>query len=81
MDTSKQWHGGKGSKRRNSNEEAYADGWELAFGKPEPRVKARKAQPKHSITQVHKDKTKYNRRTKNNAQLMHEEKVFGNTDV
>ena len=73
---SKQWHGGKGSKRRNSNEEAYADGWELAFGKPEPKVKARKAQPKHSVTKVHEDKTKYNRRTKNNKQLMHEEKVF-----
>ena len=55
---SKQWHGGKGSKRRNSNEEAYADGWELAFGKPEPKVKARKAQPKHSVTQIHKDKSK-----------------------
>mgnify|MGYP006156128043 CR=1 FL=1 len=77
----KQWHGGKGSKRRNSNEDAYADGWELAFGKKKPEIKARKEQPSHSITQVHKDKTKYNRRTKNNSQLMHEEKVFGNTDV
>ena len=26
------WHGGKGSKRRNSNEEAYADNWEKIFG-------------------------------------------------
>ena len=25
--------GGKGSARRNSNEEAYADNWELIFGK------------------------------------------------
>ena len=58
MDTSKQWHGGKGSKRRNSNEDAYADGWELAFGKKKPEVKARKAQPSHSITQIHKDKSK-----------------------
>ena len=58
MDTSKQWHGGKGSKRRNSNEELYADNWEKIFGKPEPKVKARKAQPKHSVTQIHKDKSK-----------------------
>tara|TARA_B100000900_G_scaffold391275_1_gene385746 strand:+ start:1145 stop:1363 length:219 start_codon:yes stop_codon:yes gene_type:complete len=58
MDTSKQWHGGKGSKRRNSNEELYADNWEKIFGKPEPKVKARKAQPKHSATQIHKDKSK-----------------------
>jgi len=54
----KQWHGGKGSKRRNSNEEAYADGWELAFGKKKPEIKARKAQPDHSVTQIHKDKSK-----------------------
>ena len=51
----KQWHGGKGSKRRNSNEDAYADGWELAFGKKKPEIKARKEQPSHSITQIHKD--------------------------
>ena len=35
----KQWHGGKGSTRRNSNEDAYADGWELAFGKKKPEIK------------------------------------------
>jgi len=58
MDTSKQWHGGKGSKRRNPNEEAYADNWERIFGKSEPEIKSRKAQPKHSITQIHKDKSK-----------------------
>ena len=54
----KQWHGGKGSKRRNSNEQLYSDNWEKIFGKPEPKVKARKAQPSHSVTRVHKDKTK-----------------------
>ena len=54
----KQWHGGKGSKRRNSNEEAYADGWELAFGKKKPEIKARKAQPDHSVTLIHRDKSK-----------------------
>ena len=56
------WHGGKGSKRRNSNEEAYADGWELAFGKKKPVVKVRKETPSHSASQVHSDKTKYNRK-------------------
>jgi hypothetical protein len=54
----KQWHGGKGSKRRNSNEEAYADGWELAFGKKKPEIKVRKEQPAHSITQMHTDTSK-----------------------
>jgi len=54
----KQWHGGKGSKRRDSDEQLYADNWEKIFGKPEPKIKARKAQPSHSVTQVHKDKTK-----------------------
>ena len=53
-----QWHGGKGSKRRNSNEEAYADGWEIAFGKKKPVIKTRKETPSHASTQTHKDKTK-----------------------
>ncbi len=56
------WHGGKGSKRRNSNEEAYADGWELAFGKKKPVVKVRKETPSHGASKVHSDKTKYNRK-------------------
>lgn len=29
------WHGGKGSARRNSNEKAYQDNWEAIFGKRE----------------------------------------------
>ena len=36
------WHGGKGSKRRNSNEELYADNWEKIFGKRKPKVKPNK---------------------------------------
>ena len=28
----KQWHGGKGSKRRQSNEQAYRDNWQTIFG-------------------------------------------------
>jgi|TARA_B100001094_G_scaffold225834_1_gene220115 hypothetical protein len=52
------WHGGKGSKRRNSNEELYADNWEKIFGKPKPELKSRKETPSHASTQMHKDKTK-----------------------
>ena len=29
----KQWHGGKGSQRRNANDKAYADNWDKIFGK------------------------------------------------
>jgi len=54
----KQWHGGKGSKRRNSNEELYADNWEKIFGKKKPEVKVRKETPKHADTKIHKDKSK-----------------------
>ena len=50
--------GEKGSKRRNSNEDVYADGWELVFGKPKPELKFRKETPSHASTQMHKDKTK-----------------------
>lgn len=27
-----QWHGGKGSQRRNANDQAYKDNWEAIFG-------------------------------------------------
>lgn len=30
---SKQWHGGKGSQRRNANDKAYADNWDKIFKK------------------------------------------------
>ena len=52
------WHGGKGSGRRGSNDQQYADNWEMIFGKKKPEVKARKSQPDHSATQVHKDRSK-----------------------
>ena len=54
----KQWHGGKGSKRRNSNDEAYADNWDKIFGKKKPEISVRKATPTHATTQIHRDKTK-----------------------
>lgn len=54
----KQWHGGKGSKRRNSNEALYADNWEKIFGKKKPEVTVRKETPLHAKTQIHKDKSK-----------------------
>ena len=41
--------GGKGSKRRNSNEKAYADNWDKIFGpkvKPEKWDKIEKAEKK-----------------------------------
>ena len=53
------WHGGKGSGRRSTaDDDAYADNWERIFGKKKPEIKSRKHQPDHSVTQVHKDKTK-----------------------
>jgi hypothetical protein len=54
----KQWHGGKGSKRRNSNDSLYADNWEKIFGKKKPEVAVRKETPNHATTQIHKDQTK-----------------------
>ena len=49
-------------KSKTHNHEAYAKGWDKIFNRKEEfiekKVKARKAQPKHSITQIHKDKTK-----------------------
>ena len=56
----KQWHGGKGSQRRNSNEESYASNWEKIFGEKKKTVetKVRKTTPSHGLTQVQKDKKK-----------------------
>ena len=67
-----QWHGGKGSKRRNSNEKLYSDNWEKIFGKPEPKIKEHKKTPPHGLTQVHKDKTKYNRKKVTRSDLRDE---------
>ena len=52
----------KGSKRRPEKTGQYQDQWERIFGKPKPEVKEHKKTPKHGITQVHKDKTKYDRK-------------------
>jgi|TARA_R110000744_G_scaffold221326_1_gene340256 hypothetical protein len=56
--SNKQWHGGKGDSPRGTDQKKYSDGWEAIFGKKKPEIKARKAQPSHSITQVHQDKSK-----------------------
>ena len=60
--STKQWHGGKGSKVRTPNDTAYSDNWEKIFGKKKPEKKVRKTTPKHAQTQIQKDKTKYNRK-------------------
>jgi len=52
------WHGGKGSKRRPSDEQSYSDNWDRIFGKKEPEIKVRKITPKHGKSQVHTDQTK-----------------------
>ena len=57
---------GKGSKRRPTvvSDKQFEDNWEKVFGKKEPKVKTRKKTPKHSLTKVHKDKSKYQRKDK-----------------
>ena len=52
----------KGSKRRPEKDGKYQDQWEKIFGKKKPEVKTHNKTPKHGITQVHKDKSKYNRK-------------------
>ena len=42
---SNEWIGGKGDRRRNPNDKAYADNWEKIFGKKKPVVKERKKTP------------------------------------
>ena len=52
----------KGSKRRPEKPGVYQDNWEKVFGKPKPKIKERKKTPRHGVTKVHRDKTKYNRK-------------------
>ena len=52
------WHGGKGSKRRNSDDKLYSDNQEKVFGKPKPKVSVRTEKPNHGLTHGNKDKTK-----------------------
>jgi hypothetical protein len=35
------WHGGKGSGRRGSDDKKYAKNWEEIFGKPRPNINTR----------------------------------------
>ena len=35
------WHGGKGSGRRGTDDKKYADNWEKIFGKPRPTINTR----------------------------------------
>jgi hypothetical protein len=55
----------KGSKRRPEKDGEYQDQWEKIFGKPKPEVKEHRKTPKHGVTKVHRDRTKYNRKDKN----------------
>ena len=35
------WHGGKGSTRRGSDDKKYSENWEKIFGKPRPNINTR----------------------------------------
>ena len=41
------WHGGKGSGRRNSNEQAYRDNWDIIFGPTRANVNTRNKDSKN----------------------------------
>jgi hypothetical protein len=59
MDSSKQWHGGKGSGRRSTADDStYGDNWDKIFGKKKPDIKVRKETPDHGKTQIHTDTSK-----------------------
>lgn len=62
------WHGGKGSGRRNTqNDSSYSDNYDKIFGK----IKTRKVIPDHGSTKTHSDKSKYNR--KSQSEIMQDE--------
>ena len=50
------WHGGKGSGRRSSQDDnKYADNWEKIFGKPRPNINTRNKNGKPKVNDsIHK---------------------------
>jgi len=61
-----EWHGGKGSKRRTSNEKAFSDNWDKIFGRSEKmkrRDPVKKNMDKFHKPRTHRDKTKYDRKS------------------
>lgn len=49
------WHGGKGSGRRGSDDKKYADNWEQIFGKPRDNISTRDKEIKNGKN-TNKDK-------------------------
>lgn len=41
------WHGGKGSGRRGSDDKKYSDNWEKIFGKPRSNINTRQTGDKN----------------------------------
>ena len=44
------WHGGKGSGRRGSDDKKYGDNWEAIFGKPRQNINTRNKEVKNGET-------------------------------
>lgn len=49
------WHGGKGSTPRGTDQQKYADNWEAIFGKTRPNINTRNKENKNG---KHKTDTK-----------------------
>ena len=49
------WHGGKGSTPRGTDQQKYADNWETIFGKPRENINTRGKETKNG---KHKTDTK-----------------------
>jgi len=64
---------GKGSKQRprSVSKDKFDSNWDSIFSK-KIKIKVRKETPKHGLTSVHPDKTKYNR-SKINREVMQEQ--------
>lgn len=56
------WHGGKGSRQRTTNTQKFNDNYDKIFGK-KADIKTRKVTPDHGGSKVHKDESKYDRKS------------------
>ena len=62
-----EWHGGKGSKRRTSNEKSFSDNWDKIF-REDKDMKGKTNPVKKNMDKLHKpsthiDKSKYDRKS------------------
>ena len=79
-----EWHGGKGSKRRTSNEKSFSDNWDKIF-REDKDMKGKTNPVKKNMDKLHKpsthiDKSKYDRKSESEKMQDELEPIWYSTE-